>query len=85
MRLNKEKPQKGVLDSSICYTWEVGLPGEAQRNLSRRLVRTAIIFDYMQIFSSKTKHLKIKIRFYHSFLSMCLHLNLIDGIYIPGN
>lgn len=45
-RLNKEKPQKGALESSICYTWEVRLTGEGEGNLSSRLVRTAR-FDYM--------------------------------------
>ena len=58
-RLNKEKLQKGALESGICYTWEVRLTGEGEGNLSSRLVRTARRFDYMQIFSSKTKNLAI--------------------------
>lgn len=49
VRLNKEKPQKGVLESGICYTWEVRLTGEGEGNLSSRLVRTARRFYYMQI------------------------------------
>lgn len=55
VRLNKEKPQKGALESGICYTWEVRLTGEGEGNLSSRLVRTARRFDYMQIFSSKNR------------------------------
>lgn len=54
-RLNKEKPQKGALESGICYTWEVRLTGEGEGNLSSRLVRAARIFYYMQVFSSKNK------------------------------
>lgn len=55
MKLNKEKLQKGALESGICYTWEVKLTGEGEGNLSSRLVRTARRFDYMQIFYSKNK------------------------------
>lgn len=51
-RPNKEKPQKGALESGICYTWEVRLTGEGEENLSSRLVRAARRFYYMQIFSS---------------------------------
>lgn len=58
-RLNKEKPQKGALESGICYTWEVRLTGEGEGNLSSRLDRTGRRCDYMQIFSSKTKNLAI--------------------------
>lgn len=54
-RLNKEKPQKGALESGICYTWEVRLTGEGEGNLSSRLVRAARRFYYMQIFSSENK------------------------------
>lgn len=67
-KLNKEKQQKGALESGICYTWEVRLTGEGQGNLSSRSVRTARRFDYIQIIYSKTKHFTCKRRFLSQLL-----------------
>lgn len=65
-RLNKEKPQKGALESGICYTWEVRLTGEGEGNLSSRLVRTAEDFTTCRYFLQKAKHVIYKGRLFTS-------------------